>query len=86
MGTLTPGATYIYERVGGTVYSREFGKLERTVIGQYPDPFSENLTLDYELETVWKDIIKESRTNPTLQEAVNRVKILYHLSKDHGKE
>ena len=86
MGTLTPGVTYIYERVGGTVYSRESGKLERTVIGQHLDPFSENLTLDYELETVWKDIIKESRTNPTLQEAVNRVKILYHLSKDHGKE
>jgi hypothetical protein len=86
MGTLTPGATYIYERVGGTVYSRESGKFERTVIGQHLDPFAENLTLDYELETVWKDIIKESRTNPTLQEAVNRVKILYHLSKDHGKE
>jgi hypothetical protein len=86
MDTVTPGATYIYERVGGTVYSREFGKLERTVIRQHLDPFSENLTLDYELETVWKDIIKESRTNLTLQEAIDRVKILYHLSKDHGKE
>ena len=86
MGSLTPGAKYIYERVGGTVYSRESGKLERTVIGQHLDPFYKNLTLDYELETVWKDIILESRTNPTLQEAVDRVKILYHLSKDHGKE
>jgi len=37
MGTLTPGATYIYERVGSTVYSRESGKLERKVIGQYLD-------------------------------------------------
>jgi hypothetical protein len=46
----------------------------------------ENLTIDYELETVWKDIIKESRTNPTLQEAVDRVKILYHLSKDNGEK
>ena len=85
MGTLTPGATYIYERVGGTVYSRESGKLERTVVGQHLDPFAENLTLDYELETVWKDIIKESRTNPTLQEAIERVIIIYHLSKDNGK-
>ena len=25
MGTLTPGATYIYERNGDTVYAREFG-------------------------------------------------------------
>ena len=86
MGTLTPGATYIYETVGGTVYARESGKLEKTVIGQYIDPFADSLTLNYELETVWKDIIKESWTNPTLQEAVERVKILYHLSKDHGKE
>lgn len=86
MGTLTPGATYVYERVGSTVYSRESGKIERTVIGQFLDPFSENLTVDYELETVWKEIIKESRTNPTLQQAMDRVKILYHLSKDHGKE
>jgi hypothetical protein len=86
MGTLTPGVTYIYERVGSTVYSRESGKLERTVIGQYIDPFNENLTINYELENTWKDIIKESRTNPTLQEAIERVKILYHLSKDHGKE
>jgi hypothetical protein len=86
MGTLTPGATYIYERVGSTVYSRESGKLERTVIGQYLDPFSENLTLEFELEIVWKDILRESRTNPTLQEAIDRVKILYHLSKDHGQK
>ena len=86
MGTLKPGAKYIYEHADGITYARESGKLERTVIGQHLDPFSKNLTLDYELETVWKDIIKESRTNPTLQEAVDRVKILYHLSKDHGKE
>ena len=86
MGTLKPGATYIYERVGSTVYSRESGKLERKVIGQYLDPFAENLTLDYELETIWKDIIKESRTNPSLQEAIERVNILYHWSKDNGNE
>ena len=86
MGSLTPGATYIYERVGGTIYAREFGKLERKVVGQHVDSFTENLTLNYELETVWKDIIKESRTNPALQEAVDRVKILYHLSKDNGEK
>jgi hypothetical protein len=86
MGTLTPGATYIYERVGDTVYSREFGKIERKVIGQYVDPFNENLTINYELENTWKDILRESRTNPTLQEAMERVKILYHLSKDHGQK
>ena len=86
MGSLTPGATYIYERNGQEIYAREFGKSERTMIGKYIDPFSENLTINYELENTWKDILRESRTNPTLQEALERVKILYHLSKDHGQK
>ena len=33
MGTLTPGATYIYERSEGIIYAREFGKTERHVVG-----------------------------------------------------
>jgi hypothetical protein len=86
MGSLTPGAEYIYEYVGNTVYAREVGKTERKIIGQHVDPFTKNVILDYELETVWKDIIKESWTNPSLHEAIERVKILYHLSKDHGQE
>ena len=86
MGTLTPGATYIYERNGQEIYAREAGKSQRTMIGKYTDPFNENLTINYELENTWKDILRESRTNPTLQDAMERVKILYHLSKDHGKE
>ena len=35
MGTLKPGATYIYERDGDTVYAREQGSTERFVIGKY---------------------------------------------------
>lgn len=86
MGSLTPGATYIYERNGQEIYAREFGKSKRTMIGKYIDPFNENITINYELENTWKDILRESRTNPTLQEALERVKILYHLSKDHGQK
>jgi hypothetical protein len=86
MGKLTPSATYIYERNGEEIYAREVGKLERTMIGKYIDPFNENITINYELENTWKDILRESRTNPALQEALERVKILYHLSKDHGQK
>lgn len=83
---IKPDVTYIYERNGEKIYAREVGKPERTMIGKYTDPFNENLTINYELENTWKDILRESRTNPTLQQAMERVKILYHLSKDHGQK
>ena len=83
---IKPDVTYIYERNGEKIYSREAGKTERTMIGTYIDPFNENININYELENTWKDILRESRTNPTLQEAIERVKILYHLSKDHGQK
>ena len=83
---LKSGVKYIYERNGEEIYAREVGKSERTLIRKHIDPFNENLTINYELENTWKDILRESRTNPTLQEAMERVKILYHLSKDHGQK
>ena len=80
MGSLTPGATYIYERSDGRVYAREVGKTERQLIGYDLDsaPLQRNKTL-------WNEILKEAETNPTLQDALDRVKILYELSKKDGK-
>ena len=77
MGTLTPGATLIYERVGGVIYARESGKNERVVIGY-------NGTYDPAEEfnkSEWQAILTEARSNPALQEAIDRVKVLYNLSK-----
>jgi len=88
MGTLTPGATYIYERVGGTVYAREFGAdpKDRFIIGQNYDEYLTSFADQYFLENDWKDIIKASKANPALQKALEGVKILYHLSKKDGTE
>ena len=33
MGTLTPGATYVYEYNEAEIYAREFGQTERKLIG-----------------------------------------------------
>jgi hypothetical protein len=85
MGSLTPGATYNYEYEDGVVYAIESGTDERKVIGYNHDSFADTIILEYELETVWKDIIKESKVNKSLQDALDRVKILYHLSKDDAK-
>lgn len=86
MGSLKPGATYIYERVGSTIYAREEGKTERDVIGYYNDPHYQSIAENYELETVWKDIIKESKNNNALHEALERAKMLYYLSKHNEQK
>jgi hypothetical protein len=93
MGTLTPGATYVYERNGEEIYAREVGKTDRKLIGyQYenktdprtPDgrPLYEHMKEDQ----LWGDIRRAARTNTALQEAMERVILIYHLSKDHGKK
>jgi hypothetical protein len=86
MGRLNPGATYIYERVNGTVFAREFGSDERIIVGQ---DFNSNdaamyqrIATDYIEDKLWQDIRETAETNPALQEALERVKILYHLSKN----
>ena len=87
MGTLKPGARYIYERDGDTVYAREFGADPRTrrVIGYnytVPDDSAyTNIAEKYFLEVEWATILAEAKSNPVLQEAIERVKIIYHLSK-----
>jgi hypothetical protein len=87
MGSLNPGATYIYERVNDTIFAREFGSTERTIVGYDYDPKGfetyKKIAEDYLEDTLWKDIRTAAETNSVLQEALERVKILYHLSKDN---
>ena len=82
MGTLTPGAKYIYEKANGITYAREFGAPhnDRFEIGRDYERF-----LKDELQ-LWEEIVREGRTNKALQDALDRAKLVYHLSKDHGKK
>jgi hypothetical protein len=79
MGSLKEGVTYIYERADGITYAREFGATDRFEIGR---DYDRVLRDDMEM---WQAIIKEGRNNPALQEALDRAKILYHLSKANAK-
>jgi hypothetical protein len=89
MGTLKPGATYIYERNGEEIYAREFGETERKLIGyQYENkidprtddgrPLFEHLRED----KLWGEIRREAKTNPALQKVLDRAILVYRLSKD----
>ncbi len=81
MGTLTPGATYVYESPDGgeTVYAREIGSTERRLIGKsYKAVLKEELNSEVEL---FKKIHMAAKNDPILKEAIERVKLLYHLGK-----
>ena len=89
MGNLKPGATYVYERNGEEIYAREVGQTDRTLIGyQYEnkvDPRTDDGRPLYEHikeDQLWGQIRRAARTNPVLQEAMERVKIVYYLSKE----
>jgi hypothetical protein len=93
MGNLKPGATYIYERNGEEIYARESGKIDRKLIGyQYEnkvDPRTHDGRPLYEHmkeDKLWGDIRREARTNKVLQDALDRAILIYHLSKNNGKE
>jgi hypothetical protein len=87
MGTLTPGATYIYERNGGTVYARESGAdpSTRVEVGYNYDPRTDDgrPLHDHIMDSkLWSEIRREAKTNITLQKALDRAIMIYRLSKD----
>lgn len=94
MGSLKPGATYIYERVGCVVYRREFGAdpMTREIEGWDYDKDNPNFDPrtsdgrplhDHLMDSkLWSEIRRAAHTNPTLQKALDRAIIIYKLSKD----
>ena len=83
MGSLKPGVTYIYERHDGIVYAREFGAdpKDRFVVGYESSKDYDPLRHDVKENQLWHDIRQAAQNNPTLQDALDRVKVLYELSK-----
>ena len=86
MGSLKPGATYIYERNGDEIYAREQGQLDRKLIGHTYDsrtkdgrPLHDHITES----KMWGEIHRAALTNPALQKALDRVIMIYRLSKDN---
>jgi hypothetical protein len=86
MGSLKPGATYIYEHADGVTYAREFGaahserfEIGRTFIKQQKDYIEQQ-------SQFWTDVVETAKENKVLQDAIDRVKILYELSKDNGQK
>jgi len=81
MGSLKPGATLIYEHSGGITYAREFGQTQRRVVVIDIDSAQRGSQAQEIAE--WLDVLAAAKANPALQDAVDRVKVLYNLSKTH---
>jgi hypothetical protein len=79
MSQLEPGATYVYEREGSRIYARRVGSTERTLIGE--DFLEDIQARRTALAQEWEPIVFAAEQNPALQEAIERVKILYELTK-----
>jgi hypothetical protein len=90
MGTLKPGATYIYERNGDEIYSREVGSTDRNLVGYKHEDKVDTRTSDgrpliehIRDDKLWGEIRRAAPTNPALQKALDRAIMIYRLSKDN---
>ena len=88
MGQLKPGAKYIYERIDGVTYAREFGanSSERFEIGydwsgedqQRGRSIRDRLIED----TLWGNIRRAAENNPALKDALDKAIEIYYLTKE----
>jgi hypothetical protein len=77
MGTLNPGATYIYESVAGTIFAREFGSTERRVVGYTTDVSAEFAMYKSEINQV----LTMCESDPAMRGLLDQLLVLYNLKK-----
>lgn len=79
MGSLKPGATYIYERVAGSVFAREFGKTERKLVG-----YSTNMSPEIEIyRSEMNQVLLMCESDPAMKEMLDQLFVMYNLKKQH---
>lgn len=82
MGSLTPGATYIYERAGGAIYAREFGAdpSTRRVVGYESDDHHISASSKRMLSEL-NEVVKMCESDPGMKELLDQLFVLYNLKK-----
>ncbi len=84
VGNLKPGATYIYERADGVTYAREMGSdpKDRFEVGR--EHRVDKIMGVPVADVAWViDMIGKAKTNPALQDALDRARMLYELTREH---
>ena len=80
MGSLKPGATYIYERADGVVYAREFGETRRRVVGYETDDGHISASTKRLLSEL-NEVVKMCEVDPGMKELLDQLFVLYNLKK-----
>ena len=77
MGTLKPGATYVYERVDNRIYARELGKTKRSLVGVTANDNVANR----EYNSNVNGMLAMCKTDPAMKELLDQLFVLYNLKK-----
>lgn len=81
MSQLIPNAKYVYERYGSKLYAREAEGTTRVLIGEVYG-LSDNAEREKLIKT-WMPVLEAAKSNPALQEEVDRVMMVYELMRNH---
>jgi hypothetical protein len=82
MGTLTPGATYIYERVDNRIYAREFGQTKRRLVGIEQNSSTVSEPTRRMMDQI-NDVLVMCEQHPDMKELLDKLFVLYSLRKTH---
>jgi hypothetical protein len=83
MGSLKPGATYIYERADGIIYAREFGKTKRTVVGYESGKEYELSGPTKRMMSELNEVVRMCETDPVMKDMLDQLFVMYNLKKTH---
>lgn len=74
--------TYIFESPDGgdTIYRREFGKTERELHRVSEQKQQQEIAQARWM--IWRNILKAAEQDPVLQEALDRARVIYELSRN----
>lgn len=80
----TQSSKFIYESPDGghTVYAREVGTLNRTIISV--SNVKQQVIEKKHKQNMFTDILELSKTNPALKNALDNLIIIYNLTKENG--
>ena len=80
MGSLDPGASYVYERVDDRIYARKFGETRRQLVG-WTDSNTGLAMRGYSSEI--NHVLQMCESDPAMRELLDQLFVLYNLKKTH---